>query len=190
MILLVLFASLIGVTLIEIFVVIKVGEAIGVLPTIALMLLDAAIGAALMRSQGRMVWRHVREALAAGRIPGPEALDGALVIAGGAFLITPGFVTDIFGLLLLIPPSRALARRVIIRRMRGRMIDGSGGLPGAGYRTGTGQSARGAGRAARERPFAAGRRPQTGDYDVDGTAVEIDHSELRPSSRAREGEPE
>ena len=84
MILFALFALLIGVTVLEVYVVILVGHAIGVLPTLALMVVDAALGASLMRSQGRAVWRRFREELAAGRMPGREVLDGALVIAGDA----------------------------------------------------------------------------------------------------------
>src|SRR5277367_3642376 len=138
MILFVLFAALIGMTVLEIYVVITVGQAIGVWPTIGLMLLDAAVGAALMRSQGRTVWRRFREDLAAGRLPTRHVLDGVLVVAGGAFLITPGFVTDFFGILLLLPPSRAVARRAIVRRLVGPMgraaaVGGSAAF-GAGQR--------------------------------------------------------
>ena len=94
----------------ELYVIIKVGEAIGFLPTIALLILDSFLGAALLRSQGRAAWRRFNEALAAGRIPTREVFDGAMVILGGAFLITPGFITDVIGILLLVAPSRAPAR--------------------------------------------------------------------------------
>ncbi len=99
----------------ELYVIIKVGEAIGVLPTIALLLLDSFLGAALLRSQGRAAWRRFNEALAAGRIPTREVFDGAMVILGGAFLITPGFITDVIGILLLVPPSRAIFRGLVAR---------------------------------------------------------------------------
>ena len=89
----------------ELYVIIKVGEAIGILPTIALLILDSFLGAALLRSQGRAAWRRFNEALAAGRIPTREVFDGAMVILGGAFLITPGFITDVIGILLLVPPQ-------------------------------------------------------------------------------------
>src|SRR5215208_7578969 len=90
----------------EIYVIIKVGEGIGVWPTIGLLILDGFLGAALLRSQGRAAWRRFNETLAAGKIPAREVFDGAMVIFGGALLMTPGFITDIFGLLFLIPPSR------------------------------------------------------------------------------------
>src|SRR6478752_8990286 len=96
----------------EIYVIVKVGEAIGVLPTIGLLILDSFLGAALLRSQGRAAWNRFNDALAQGRIPAREVFDGAMVILGGAFLITPGFITDVIGVLLLIPPSRAIFRGI------------------------------------------------------------------------------
>jgi UPF0716 protein FxsA len=104
----------------EIYVIIKVGEAIGVLPTIALLILDGFLGAALLRHQGRAAWRRFNDALAAGKVPAREVFDGAMVILGGAFLISPGFITDVIGLLLLIPPSRALFRGLVSRIAVGR----------------------------------------------------------------------
>src|SRR4051812_28253269 len=98
----------------ELYVIFQVGEAIGALPTIAILIADSLIGSALLRSQGRGAWRRFNEALAAGRPPAREVLDGALVIFGGAFLITPGFITDIVGIVLLLPPTRALVRRVMV----------------------------------------------------------------------------
>jgi UPF0716 protein FxsA len=104
----------------EIYVIIKIGGLIGVLPTIALLILDGFLGAALLRSQGRAVWRRFNEALEAGRIPAREVFDGAMVIVGGALLMTPGFITDIFGLLFLIPPSRAMFRGLVTKLAAGR----------------------------------------------------------------------
>jgi len=171
MVLLVLFASLIGVTLLELYVVILVGEAIGVLPTLGLMFLDAAVGAWLMHSQGRAVWRRFREELAAGRVPARHVLDGALVIAGGAFLIAPGFVTDLLGVLLLLPPTRAVARRFIGRRIVGRVRLAAVGGAGTAYA---------AGQAAAARRGSARRDPAAGGEDIEGTAVEIGSDELAP----------
>ena len=104
----------------EIYVIIKVGEAIGVWPTIALLILDGFLGAALLRHQGRAAWRRFNEALAAGRVPAREVFDGAMVIVGGAFLLAPGFITDVIGLLLLLPPSRALFRGIATKLALGR----------------------------------------------------------------------
>src|ERR671921_1803707 len=105
------------VPIVELFVIIQVGEAIGVLPTIALLIADSILGSMLMRSQGRAAWRRFNAALAEGRIPHREVLDGVLVIFGGALLLTPGFLSDIFGVLLLLPPTRAVIRGVLVRRL-------------------------------------------------------------------------
>jgi UPF0716 protein FxsA len=69
-----------------------------------------------MRSQGRIAWRRFNESVGAGRIPAREVADGVLVIFGGALLLTPGFLSDIFGLLFLLPPTRAVIRRVFLRQ--------------------------------------------------------------------------
>src|ERR671929_304102 len=92
----------------ELAVIIQVGEAIGVWWTIALLIADSVLGSVLMRSQGRAAWRRLGEAMRAGRAPAREVMDGALVVFGGALLLTPGFISDIVGLVLLLPPSRAI----------------------------------------------------------------------------------
>jgi len=116
-----LFLLFLVVPIAELYVIIQVGQAIGVLPTIALLLADSIAGSWLVRQQGRAAWRRFSEALAAGRPPAAEVIDGALVLMGGAFLLTPGFLTDLLGAALLIPPSRAAVRRVLARRFLGRM---------------------------------------------------------------------
>jgi UPF0716 protein FxsA len=123
--LLALLAIFIVVPLTELYVILKVGDAIGALWTIALLAADSVLGSLLLRAQGRSVWRRFNEALAAGRMPHREALDGVLIIFGGAFLITPGFITDIFGLLLLVPPTRAVIRRLVVRRLGRRVAVGA-----------------------------------------------------------------
>src|SRR3954469_23908360 len=109
----------------ELYVIIQVGEAIGALPTIALLIADSILGSLLMRTQGRSAWRRFNMALAEGRIPHREVLDGALVIFGGALLLTPGFLTDILGAILLVPPTRALVRKVLVRRYGSRLVAGA-----------------------------------------------------------------
>jgi UPF0716 protein FxsA len=108
-----LVALFIVVPLVELYVIIKIGGAIGVLPTIALLLLDSILGTMLLRSQGRAVWQRFNAALAESRVPAREVFDGAMVIIGGTLLLTPGFITDVFGLLLLIPPTRDVVRRIV-----------------------------------------------------------------------------
>jgi UPF0716 protein FxsA len=149
--LLVLIAVFILVPLAELYVILKVGDLIGVGWTILLLVADSVLGSLLLRSQGRSVWRRFNTALADGRMPHREVVDGVLVIFGGAFLITPGFITDVVGLLLLIPPTRALIRALVVRRLGRRVAVGV------------------VGDAGRRRPSGAG-----GDFDVEGTATESD----------------
>jgi UPF0716 protein FxsA len=101
----------------EIYVIIQVGQEIGALWTVLILIADSLIGARLLSWQGRRAWSAFQSALAAGRIPHREVLDGALIILGGALLLTPGFITDVVGLLLLIPPTRAAFRRLLTRTM-------------------------------------------------------------------------
>src|SRR3954447_14241728 len=150
--LLLLVALFIAIPIAELYVIIQVGQAIGALPTIAILLADSIIGAMLWRSQGRTAWRRFNEAIAAGRVPAREVLDGALVIFGGAFLITPGFLTDVVGIVLLLPPTRAVVRRLLVRVFSRRFVVAAVGSVGAA---------------------GARRRRPDGEHDVEGTAVEV-----------------
>lgn len=149
------------VPIIELFVIIRVGGAIGVLPTLALLVAGSVLGSVLIRSQGRSAWRRFQAASAAGKVPAREVLDGALIVFGGALLLTPGFVTDLLGLSLLIPATRAAVRRVLLGGVARRML-GPGALPGA--------MAFG---------FARGRPGAVPPEDVvDGTARDVDPRRL------------
>jgi UPF0716 protein FxsA len=117
-----LFIIFIVVPIAELYVIIQIGQSIGVLPTIALLILDSILGSMLMRHQGRAAWYRFNRALAEGRVPGREVIDGVLVIFGGALLLTPGFLTDILGAILLVPPTRALVRGVLVRRYGSRLV--------------------------------------------------------------------
>jgi UPF0716 protein FxsA len=121
--LLALIALFLVVPFVELYVILEVvGPALGAPLTIALLAADSVIGALLFKSQGRSVWRRFNRTMSEGRVPHREVVDGVLVIFGGAFLITPGFVTDIAGILLLLPPTRAVIRRVLIRRLGRRVV--------------------------------------------------------------------
>jgi UPF0716 protein FxsA len=116
------------VPILELYVIIQVGGLIGIWPTLALLLLDAILGSMLLRHQGRGAWRRFNEALAQGRFPGKEVVDGLLIVIGGTLLLAPGFITDIVGLIFLIPPTRALVRAVLKRFSIGRIaVVGLGG---------------------------------------------------------------
>jgi UPF0716 protein FxsA len=119
--LLALLLLFIALPLMELYVIYKVGDAIGILPTILLLAADSVLGSLLLRSQGRAVWRRFNEALSAGRMPHREVQHCVAVIFGGALLITPGFLTDIVGLALLLPPTRVVVIRLVSRFLARRM---------------------------------------------------------------------
>jgi UPF0716 protein FxsA len=135
----------------EVFVAIKVAGAIGVLATLLLLIASWPVGTWALRSRGRAAWRRLGEAVTARRPPGREVLDGALVLLGGMLMIVPGFITDAFGALLLLPPTRALMRRVLVRNLQSRIV-------------------------VRATAFTRGATP----YDVDSTATDVDQPRLRP----------
>ncbi|MDP9405281.1 MAG: FxsA family protein, partial [Actinomycetota bacterium] len=114
-----LLLAFVVVPLVELLVVLRVGEAIGTLPTIVLLLAVSVAGAWLVKREGREAWRRLRAALGSGRLPAAEVVDGALVLIGGTLLLTPGFITDAVGLLLVVPPSRAVVNRAVRARFRG-----------------------------------------------------------------------
>src|SRR3954463_12507947 len=112
----------------ELALLIQVGQAIGVWWTILLLVADALLGSWLLRSQGRLAWQRFNAALVEARVPHREVIDGVLVIFGGVLLLTPGFITDIFGLLFLFPPARVVLRRLLVRRGALKLV---GAMPGA-----------------------------------------------------------
>lgn len=118
------------VPLIEIAIIVQVGELVGAAWTIVALLLVSLVGAWLVRREGTRAWRRFRDALAGGRVPTDEVLEGALVLFGGALLLTPGFATDAVGLLLMVPPVRALVAGTLRRRLGARFVVGTiGGSP-------------------------------------------------------------
>jgi UPF0716 protein FxsA len=104
--------------LVELFVVLRVGAAIGALNTIALLVVVSLIGAALVKRQGLAVAGRLRRQMDAGEDPSRSLVDGFLLLVAGVLLILPGFVSDVIGLALLLPPLRAGAARLILRRAR------------------------------------------------------------------------
>jgi UPF0716 protein FxsA len=113
------------VPLAELAVIIAVGKTIGVLATLLLLLLFSLCGAWLAKREGLAAWRRFQLAMAEGRVPTREVADGAMVLLAGALLLVPGFVTDLIGLVLLLPATRALARRwvpALARRRAARRV--------------------------------------------------------------------
>ena len=110
-------ALAIVVGVVEVSVIIQVGQWIGFLNTVGLLLLVSLVGAWLVKRQGLGVVARIRQQRSAGRLPAAEVFDGALILVAGVLLVIPGFVTDAIGLLLLVPPIRAVARRFMSRRV-------------------------------------------------------------------------
>lgn len=132
----------------EVYVAIVVAQAIGVLPMLLLLIAGWPIGLWALRSQGGAAWRRLGDAVSAGRPPGREVTDGALVVLGGLLMLVPGFITDALGALLLLRPTRALGRGLLVRNLRSRVVVRA-------TRVGNGRA-----------------------YDVDSTATDIDQPQL------------
>lgn len=98
---------------VEIYVIIQVGQEIGALPTVVLLVAESALGAWLVKREGRRAWEALRAAVGTARLPSSELADAALVLVGGTLLLTPGFVTDVVGFFLILPLTRPLARRAL-----------------------------------------------------------------------------
>jgi len=145
-----LVALFIVIPIVELWVIIEIGSLIGVWPTIALLLADALLGSLLLRHQGRGAWRRFNEAIAERRFPGREVADGLLIAIGGTLLLTPGFLTDVVGAIFLIPPTRAIVRRLMRGYVGRRFV--IVGAPGS----------------------SAPHPPSRSTYDYDSTAEEID----------------
>ena len=137
----------------ELYVIVRVGELIGVAPTLALLLAGSMLGVLLLRHQGRGAWRRFNAALAARRFPGREVADALMIAAGATLLLIPGFITDVFGLILLIPPTRAIARRLMRAYFGRRFV-----VVGVSDRAMRGRGEWGGGRS----------------YDFDATAEEVE----------------
>ena len=160
---------LVVVPLAEIAIIIQVGSWVGTGWTIGLLVLDSILGAVLLRVEGRRAWSEFRAALATARWPGDEVAQGALVIFGGALLLTPGFLTDLVGFLLLLGPVRRLVSRALRERVGGSLFGAPGG------RT---ESRRG----------SRGGRPPRGEGALNVEVVEIER-EQRPVEPGSDDDP-
>jgi UPF0716 protein FxsA len=123
------------VPLVEIYVIVQVGQLIGVIPTVLLLLVESLLGAWLVRREGRRAWRALRASVATGQLPSRALADAGLVLVGGTLLLTPGFVTDVVGFFFVLPVTRPLARRLlalVVTRRAGAVIRRrtGGGMPG------------------------------------------------------------
>ena len=164
---LLLVLAFVAVPLVELAVVLQVRTAIGLGPTLLLLLAVSLVGAAVVRREGSRAWRAFRGAVASGRPPATEVADGAMLLVGGTLLLTPGFVTDIVGLVLVLPPTRALLRRRLTAHVARRLVVHTLGVdPLAGRRPAPRRAAG---------PPRAGTRSPGGPRVVDGEAVHPAH---------------
>jgi UPF0716 protein FxsA len=136
-------AAFILVPILEIYVIIQVGQVIGAWWTILLLIADSIFGSWLVKHEGRRAWEALTTTIQSGRMPARELADAALILVGGTLMISPGFVTDIAGMLLILPFTRPVARRVLTRVVARRFVevryDGRGPGGGPGGPTGRGE---------------------------------------------------
>lgn len=118
----ILFLLFVIVPIVELYTIIRMSSYIGFLNTLGVMFVVAILGSWLVKREGMRVWRRFNESVAAGKVPTRDIVDGVLILGAGALLLTPGFFSDVFGLLMLFPPSRAMFRRVLIKRSRRNII--------------------------------------------------------------------
>ena len=138
----VLVAAFVLIPLVEIWAILQVGQLVGPWWTIALLVLDSVVGAWLIKREGGRAWQALRQALQGGRMPAKELADGALILIGGTLMLSPGFVLDVAGILLILPFTRPVARRLLTSVVERRLVVvpafgapngfGNGRRPGAG----------------------------------------------------------
>ncbi|MDQ6648601.1 MAG: FxsA family protein [Actinomycetota bacterium] len=119
---LLLAATFVALPLAELYTLVQVGHLVGALPAVALLLGVSVLGAFVVRREGARAWVAFRRALAQGRVPSRETADGAVVLIGGALLVTPGFLTDVLGLALLSPLGRPQVRRLLTGWLARRLV--------------------------------------------------------------------
>jgi UPF0716 protein FxsA len=125
-----IFLALLVVPVAEIALIVAVGQVIGGWPTVALLLVESALGAYLVKREGRRSWHALQEALKTGRMPGRELADAALVLIGGTLLLTPGFLTDLAGFFFILPFTRPVTRRWLQRVVERHLAQRSGIIRG------------------------------------------------------------
>jgi UPF0716 protein FxsA len=121
-----LFVAFVVVPLVEVYVLIQVGQVIGPWWTILLLVADSVLGAWLVKREGRRAWRALRDAMRSYRPPARELADGALVLIGGTLLLTPGFATDALGFLFVLPFTRPVFRRLLTAYLGSRVTVAAG----------------------------------------------------------------
>jgi UPF0716 protein FxsA len=141
--LLLLTAFVVLMPLVEMYFIVQVGQEVGIITTVALLLVISMVGTALVKREGLRVYSQFMTTVRAGHEPTREIVHGVCILASGVFLLAPGFISDVLGILLLLPPTRALVSRIVLRRTRriasvikathsGRRVEYKGYMPSAG----------------------------------------------------------
>ena len=128
----VLFLLFVVLPLVEIYLIVQVGQVIGAWWTIALLVVDAVIGTWLVKHEGGRAWRALRDALEDGRMPARELADGALILIGGTLMVAPGFLTDLLGIVMILPLTRPVFRRLLALVVARRLVTLDVTRPGPG----------------------------------------------------------
>ncbi len=113
--------GMVALPFLEVYLIVQVGQLIGVWWTLGILIGEALLGAFLMRREGGRAWKALNQAFASGKMPAGELADTALILVGGVLLVVPGFATDVIGLLFLLPFTRPLARKVLAYAVARRM---------------------------------------------------------------------
>lgn len=119
-----LFLLFAAVPILEVYILVRLGAAIGWKPTLGICLVTALVGSLLTKQQGLSAWRRVQDEMAQGVLPGDALLDGLLILAGGLLLVTPGLITDTVGLLLVIPLTRRAFKAWLKRKLSQKLQTG------------------------------------------------------------------
>jgi UPF0716 protein FxsA len=122
-----LIATFVVVPILEIYVIIRVGEVIGAWWTLLLLVADSIFGGWLIKHEGRRAWQALTATIQSGRVPTKELADGALILVGGTLMVSPGFVTDVFGIVMILPFTRPVARRLLTGYLSRRLLVVRGG---------------------------------------------------------------
>jgi UPF0716 protein FxsA len=172
------------VPVVEIYVIIQVGQLIGPLPTLALLIIESLLGAWLLKREGRAAWASLQQAVAAGRMPAQELVDAGLVLVGGSLLLAPGFVTDVVGFFFILAPTRPLARRLLLWLLARRAARLAGRA-----RWSAGPAAAGPRSSGRPRPAQRGpaRRPAPPRVIPGELVSDVEGVDKRPGGRPKKG---
>jgi len=171
--------AFLAVPVLEIFVIIQVGQVIGAWPTVGLLLFESALGAWLVKREGRRAWAALQTSMKTALMPARELGDAALILIGGTLLLTPGFVTDVVGFFFILPFTRPIARRLLSRVVTKRLLGQMGGGPLTGFRPGAPGPTNGPTNRPGSGPGPQPRR-RPGDDVIPGEVVDPDD---RPGDR-------